>query len=78
MIGAAFVLYMQGARPYALCFVVDAVNFVVMEELIPGFQRVKGHIDTVTMTTMPGFTVRIWHCFLLSTASAQRRNVKDC
>ncbi len=57
VIGAAFVLYMQGILPYALCFAAGAMIFVVVEELIPESQRTEAHIDTVTMATMLGFTV---------------------
>ncbi len=57
VVGAAFVLYMQGFLPYALCFAAGAMIFVVVEELIPESQQTQAHIDTVTMATMIGFTV---------------------
>jgi zinc transporter, ZIP family len=57
VIGAAFVLYMQGILPYALCFAAGAMIFVVVEELIPESQSNHKHIDAVTMATMGGFAV---------------------
>lgn len=57
VIGAAFVMHMQGILPYALCFAAGAMIFVVVEELIPESQRNEKHIDTVTMATMVGFSV---------------------
>lgn len=57
VIGAYFVLKMQGILPYALCFAAGAMIFVVVEELIPESQRKYEHIDMVTMATMVGFSV---------------------
>ena len=57
VIGALFVLNMQGILPYALCFAAGAMIFVVVEELIPESQQNQKHIDTVTMATMAGFSV---------------------
>jgi ZIP family zinc transporter len=57
VIGAAFVLNMQGVLPYALCFAAGAMIFVVVEELIPESQRNDANIDMVTMSTMVGFSV---------------------
>lgn len=57
VLGAAFVLRMQGVLPYALCFAAGAMIFVVVEELIPESQRNDIHIDFVTMTTLAGFAV---------------------
>ncbi|WP_417909398.1 ZIP family metal transporter [Candidatus Electronema sp. PJ] len=57
VVGALFVLKMQGILPYALCFAAGAMIFVVVEELIPESQRKYEHIDLVTMATMVGFTV---------------------
>jgi len=57
VLGAAFVLYMRGLLPYALCFAAGAMIFVVVEELIPESQRNEKNIDTVTMATMAGFGV---------------------
>lgn len=57
VIGAAFVLHMQGFLPYALCFAAGAMIFVVVEELIPESQRNEANIDIVTMSTMLGFSV---------------------
>ena len=57
VIGALFVLKMQPVLPYALCFAAGAMIFVVVEELIPESQRIIKNIDTVTMTTMVGFSV---------------------
>ena len=54
---AYFVLSMQGILPFALCFAAGAMIFVVVEELIPESQRNPNNIDTVTMTTLAGFTV---------------------
>lgn len=57
VIGALFVLKMRNILPYALCFAAGAMIFVVVEELIPESQRKTENIDTVTMTTMLGFSV---------------------
>ena len=57
VIGAAFVLHVQGILPYALCFAAGAMIFVVVEQLIPESQRNEKHIDIVTMATMAGFSV---------------------
>ncbi len=57
ILGALFVLQMQGVLPYALCFAAGAMIFVVVEELIPESQRIEKHIDMVTMATMVGFAV---------------------
>ena len=57
VIGAAFVIHMQGILPYALCFAAGAMIFVVVEELIPESQHNEKHIDLVTMATMVGFSV---------------------
>ena len=57
VLGALFVLKIQGILPYALCFAAGAMIFVVVEELIPESQRIYKHIDLVTMSTMTGFSV---------------------
>lgn len=57
VLGAYFVLQMQGVLPYALCFAAGAMIFVVVEELIPESQQNAKHIDMVTMATMGGFTL---------------------
>jgi ZIP family zinc transporter len=57
VLGAAFVLRMQGILPYALCFAAGAMIFVVVEELIPESQRNEANIDMVTIATMTGFAV---------------------
>ena len=57
VLGAVFVLQMQGVLPYALCFAAGAMIFVVVEELIPESQRNENNIDLVTMTTLTGFSV---------------------
>lgn len=57
VIGALFVMKMQGILPYALCFAAGAMIFVVVEELIPESQRKNENIDLVTMATMSGFTI---------------------
>ncbi len=55
--GAFFVMNIQNILPYALCFAVGAMIFVVVEELIPESQRINENIDLVTMATMAGFSV---------------------
>ncbi len=57
VIGAVFVMKMQGILPYALCFAAGAMIFVVVEELIPESQRNEKNIDIVTMATLVGFAV---------------------
>ncbi len=57
VMGAYFVIKMQGVLPYALAFAAGAMIFVVVEELIPESQREYTHIDMVTMATMVGFSV---------------------
>ena len=57
VLGAAFILRMQGVLPYALCFAAGAMMFVVVEELIPESQKNEKHIDLVTLATMTGFSV---------------------
>ena len=54
VLGAMFVLQMQSALPYALCFAAGAMIFVVVEELIPESQT--GHeTDFSTIGAMIGF-----------------------
>ena len=55
VLGALFVLRMQNILPYALCFAAGAMIFVVVEELIPEYQRNPANIDLVTMETLAGF-----------------------
>jgi ZIP family zinc transporter len=57
VLGALFVMKMQNILPYALCFAAGAMIFVVVEELIPESQRNEANIDTVTLSTMAGFSV---------------------
>ena len=57
VLGALFVLRMQGILPYALCFAAGAMIFVVVEELIPESQRNEKNIDLATLATMVGFAV---------------------
>jgi len=57
VLGALFVLRMQGVLPYALCFAAGAMIFVVVEELIPESQHRQENIDVVTMATMAGFSI---------------------
>ena len=57
VLGALFVLKMQGILPFALCFAAGAMIFVVVEELIPESQRNEANIDVVTLSTMLGFSV---------------------
>ncbi len=56
VLGAFFVMGMQGVLPFALCFAAGAMIFVVVEELIPESQRNPDNIDLVTMATLAGFT----------------------
>jgi zinc transporter, ZIP family len=53
-IGAAAVLYIQPALPFALAFAAGAMLYVVIEELIPESQR-GGDTDRVTLATVLGF-----------------------
>lgn len=39
VIGALFVMKMQNILPYALCFAAGAMIFVVVEELIPEYEK---------------------------------------
>ncbi|MBI5557354.1 MAG: ZIP family metal transporter [Deltaproteobacteria bacterium] len=57
VLGAYFVMRMQGILPYALCFAAGAMIFVVVEELIPESQRNAKNIDVVTMATLAGFAL---------------------
>lgn len=57
VLGAYFVVTMQGVLPYALCFAAGAMIFVVVEELIPESQKTAAHVDLVTMATLTGFAV---------------------
>ena len=57
VLGAVFVLQIQGILPYALCFAAGAMIFVVVEELIPESQKNENNIDLVTITTLMGFSV---------------------
>jgi ZIP family zinc transporter len=57
VLGAMFVIHMQSVLPYALCFAAGAMIFVVVEELIPESQRLEANIDSVTMSTMAGFSL---------------------
>jgi len=54
VIGAALVLAVQPALPYALAFAAGAMIYVVVEELIPESQ-VKGNTDLATSGAMLGF-----------------------
>ena len=56
VIGAAAVLLMRPALPYALAFAAGAMIFVVIEELIPESQAEK-NTDISTMGAMLGFAV---------------------
>lgn len=55
-LGAAAVLTVQPALPYALAFAAGAMIFVVVEELIPESQ-LHGNADAATMGAMGGFTM---------------------
>ncbi len=54
--GAAAVLAVRPALPYALSFAAGAMIYVVVEELIPESQR-HGNTDLATMGAMIGFAV---------------------
>lgn len=54
--GAALVIMMRPALPYALSFAAGAMIFVVCEELIPEAQR-RGDTDLPTVGVMVGFTI---------------------
>jgi len=56
VIGAAAVLFIEPALPYALSFAAGAMIFVVAEEVIPGSQE-NGNKDLASMSLMIGFTV---------------------
>lgn len=56
VIGAATVLYVQPALPYALAFAAGAMVYVVIEEVIPESQRDK-YTDISTLGFIFGFTV---------------------
>ncbi|MEO8355946.1 MAG: ZIP family metal transporter [Chloroflexota bacterium] len=56
VIGAAAVLFMKPALPYALAFAAGAMIFVVVEELIPESQLEK-NTDTATSGAMLGFVI---------------------
>ncbi len=53
-IGAAAVLIIEPALPFAMAFAAGAMLFVVIEELIPESQR-AGDTDRVTLATIIGF-----------------------
>lgn len=56
VLGAAFVLVMQPALPYALAFAAGAMIYVVVEEVIPETQRDK-YTDTAVLGFIAGFLV---------------------
>jgi ZIP family zinc transporter len=56
VIGAAAVLAMRPALPYALSFAAGAMIYVVVEELIPEAQS-SGNSDFATIGTMLGFAI---------------------
>ena len=56
IIGAMAVMSMQAVLPYALSFAAGAMIFVVVEELIPE-AHLSGNVDTVTLSTLMGFSV---------------------
>lgn len=56
VIGAAAVLYMRPALPYALAFAAGAMIYVVVEEVIPETQQDK-FTDIATMGFIGGFIV---------------------
>ncbi len=56
VVGAATVLLIRPALPYALAFAAGAMIYVVVEELIPESQQ-NGNDDLATLGTMVGFAV---------------------
>jgi ZIP family zinc transporter len=56
VIGAAAIVFVEPALPYALAFAAGAMIFVVIEELIPRSQT-NGNEDFATLGTIAGFTV---------------------
>jgi ZIP family zinc transporter len=56
VIGAAAVLFMRPALPYALAFAAGAMIFVVVEEVIPESQA-GGHADVATGGAIVGFAI---------------------
>lgn len=56
VIGAAAVLHMRPALPYALAFAAGAMIYVVAEELIPESKRER-NTDIPTLGVMVGFTI---------------------
>ncbi len=56
VLGAAAVLAVAPALPYALSFAAGAMIFVVVEEVIPESQR-EGNVDLATAGAMLGFAV---------------------
>lgn len=56
VIGAAAVLYIEPALPFALSFAAGAMIFVVVEELIPESQ-LHGNTDLATLGLLLGFTI---------------------
>jgi len=56
VIGAAAVIYITPALPYALSFAAGAMIYVVVEELIPESQQ-HGNADLATLGLMVGFVV---------------------
>jgi zinc transporter, ZIP family len=56
VIGAAAVLIMRPALPYALAFAAGAMIFVVVEEVIPESQA-GGHADVATGGAIGGFAI---------------------
>jgi ZIP family zinc transporter len=56
VIGAAAVIMVQPTLPYALSFAAGAMNYVVVEELIPESQ-LHGNNDIATLGTKVGFCV---------------------
>lgn len=56
VVGAAAVVLMRPALPYALAFAAGAMIFVVVEEVVPESQA-GGHADSATLGAMVGFAV---------------------
>ncbi|HET8828357.1 MAG TPA: ZIP family metal transporter [Pelobium sp.] len=56
VLGALLVMTVRPILPYALAFAAGAMIFVVVEELIPEAQ-LKGNTDTVTISTLIGFSI---------------------
>lgn len=55
-LGAAFVMTVEPALPYALAFAAGAMIFVVVEEVVPSAYR-QGNEDLVSFSVLGGFVL---------------------